>query len=67
MSERGQRASFNGADGISDMAGEAARVAVEPSGSERDTMLLAGLQLPDEAIKELNHAALRQSNSRVHY
>jgi hypothetical protein len=28
----------NGATGKSDMAGEAARVAVEPSGSERDTM-----------------------------
>jgi hypothetical protein len=26
---------------MSDMAGKAARVAVEPSGSERDTMLLA--------------------------
>jgi hypothetical protein len=38
MSQRGQRASFNGADGISDMAGKAARVAVEPSGSERDTI-----------------------------
>jgi hypothetical protein len=37
------------------MAGEAARVAVEPRGSERDTTLLAQrLQLPDEAIKELN-------------
>ena len=29
---------LNGATGVSDMAGEAARVAVEPSGSERDTM-----------------------------
>ena len=28
---------LNGATGVSDMAGEAARVAVEPSGSERDT------------------------------
>ena len=28
---------LNGADGISDMAGYAARVAVEPSGNERDT------------------------------
>jgi hypothetical protein len=27
---------------VSDMAGEAARVAVEPSGSERDTMELLG-------------------------
>ena len=27
----------NGATGVSDMAGNAARVAVEPSGSERDT------------------------------
>ena len=35
MSERGQRASFNGATGMSDMAGEAVRVVVEPSGSER--------------------------------
>ena len=34
-SECGQR--FNGTDGISDMAGAAARVCVEPSGSERDT------------------------------
>jgi 3-oxoacyl-[acyl-carrier-protein] synthase III len=33
-----QRLLENGADGISDMAGEAARVAVEPSGSERDTI-----------------------------
>jgi aryl-alcohol dehydrogenase-like predicted oxidoreductase len=31
----------NGANGMSDMAGKAAREAVEPSGSERDTMLLA--------------------------
>ena len=31
----------NGVTGVSDMAGKAARVAVEPSGSERDTMLLA--------------------------
>ena len=29
---------LNGANGMSDMAGKAARVAVEPSGSERDTM-----------------------------
>src|SRR4051812_45134029 len=29
---------LNGATGMSDMAGKAARVAVEPSGSERDTM-----------------------------
>ena len=29
---------MNGATGISDMAGKAARVAVELSGSERDTM-----------------------------
>jgi hypothetical protein len=28
----------NGATGVSDMAGKAERVAVEPSGSERDTM-----------------------------
>jgi hypothetical protein len=28
--------------GMSDMAGEAARVAVEPSGSEQDTMELLG-------------------------
>jgi hypothetical protein len=28
----------NGATGMSDMAGEAARAAVEPSGSERDIM-----------------------------
>jgi hypothetical protein len=33
----------NGATGMSDMAGEAARVAVEPSGSERDTMELDGM------------------------
>jgi hypothetical protein len=53
----------NGANGMSDMAGKAAREAVEPSGSERDTMLLAlAFNLPHEAIKELNHAALRQSN-----
>jgi hypothetical protein len=32
----------NGATGMSDMAGKAARVAVEPSGSERDTMELTG-------------------------
>jgi aryl-alcohol dehydrogenase-like predicted oxidoreductase len=31
----------NGANGMSDMAGKAARETVEPSGSERDTMLLA--------------------------
>jgi hypothetical protein len=31
-SECGQRASFNGATGMSDMAGKAARVAVERSG-----------------------------------
>ena len=37
-SECGQRASFHGTDGISDMAGAAARVCVEPSGSERDTI-----------------------------
>jgi hypothetical protein len=30
-------AALNGAIGLSDMAGKAARVAVEPSGSERDT------------------------------
>jgi mannose-6-phosphate isomerase-like protein (cupin superfamily) len=35
-------ATANGADGISDMAGRAARVAVEPSGSERDTMVGPG-------------------------
>ena len=29
---------LNGATGMSDMAGKAARVAVEPSGSERDTI-----------------------------
>jgi hypothetical protein len=33
----------------------------------RENVAGAGLQLPHEAIKELNHAALRQSNSRVHY
>ena len=33
----------------------------------RENVAGAGLQLPDEAIKELNHAALRQSNSRAHY
>jgi hypothetical protein len=33
----------NGATWMSDMAGEAARVAVEPSGSERDTMELDGI------------------------
>jgi hypothetical protein len=32
----------NGAEGISDMAGKAARAAVEPSGSKRDTMELMG-------------------------
>ena len=32
----------NGATGMSDMAGKAARVAVEPNGSERDTMELTG-------------------------
>jgi hypothetical protein len=31
------RPAVNGATGVSDMAGKAARVAVEPSGSERDT------------------------------
>jgi hypothetical protein len=30
-------AALNGAIGLSEMAGKAARVAVEPSGSERDT------------------------------
>ena len=33
----------------------------------RENVAGADLQLPHEAIKELNHAALRQSNSRVHY
>ena len=32
---------FNGANGMSDMAGKSAREAVEPSGRERNTMLLA--------------------------
>src|SRR5438874_2142342 len=32
----------------------------------RENVAGAGLQLPYEAIKELNHAALRQSNSRAH-
>jgi hypothetical protein len=41
---------LNGATGMSDMAGKAARVGVEPSGSERDTMERLGRairQLPD--------------------
>jgi hypothetical protein len=33
----GKRTSFNGATGASDMAGATAEVAVETSGSERDT------------------------------
>jgi diketogulonate reductase-like aldo/keto reductase len=33
----------------------------------RENVAGAGLQLPHEAIKELNHAALRQSKSRAHY
>jgi hypothetical protein len=37
-----ERARYNGATGMSDMAGKAARVAVEPSGSERDTMERSG-------------------------
>jgi hypothetical protein len=36
----------NGATGVSDMAGKAARVAVEPSGSERDIMELDGISDP---------------------
>src|SRR5438132_5793916 len=32
----------------------------------RENVAGAGLQLPYEAIKELNHAALRQSNRRAH-
>jgi hypothetical protein len=39
---RTRRDPGNGATGVSDMAGKAARVAVEPSGSERDTMELLG-------------------------
>src|SRR5204863_7908962 len=39
---RTRRDQGNEATGVSDMAGYAARVAVEPSGSERDTMELLG-------------------------
>jgi hypothetical protein len=41
-----ERARYNGANGTSDMAGKAATVAVEPSESERDTMELVGLAIP---------------------
>ena len=34
----GKRTSFNGATGMSDMAGKAARVAVEPSGGSEIQM-----------------------------
>ena len=49
----------NGADGISDMAGEAARVAVEPSGSERATMLLAADLNRANGMSEIEGKATR--------
>jgi pyridoxine 4-dehydrogenase len=33
----------------------------------RENVASARLQLPDDALQELNHAALRQSKSRAHY
>jgi hypothetical protein len=41
----------NGATGKSDMAGEAARVAVEPSGSERDTMANGKSDIEGKAVR----------------
>ena len=38
--------------GMSDMAGKAATVAVEPSESERDTMELVGLAIPQPRDRE---------------
>jgi hypothetical protein len=50
MSECGQRASFNGATGMSEMAGKAAQVAVERSGRlpryKADQLLALNNQLP---------------------
>ena len=40
-SERGQQTSFNGANGMSDAVAAGPRGKLEPSGSERDTTLLA--------------------------
>jgi hypothetical protein len=43
--------SDNGADGIRDMAGKAARVEVEPSGSERETTPAFSLTFPQSVIR----------------
>jgi hypothetical protein len=43
---------------MSDMAGEAARVAVEPSGSERDTMELDGMS-------DIEHVAIGSRAGRL--
>jgi hypothetical protein len=53
---------MNGATGMSDMAGKAARVAVEPSGSERDTMERNGMgdiegKVAREAMSECGQRA----------
>ncbi|HJW37624.1 MAG TPA: hypothetical protein VJ420_03290 [Candidatus Udaeobacter sp.] len=40
-----ERARYNGATGVSDMAGKAAKVAVESSGSERDTNIAYDVDL----------------------
>src|SRR5438874_11768036 len=52
----------NGATGVSDMAGKAARVAGEPSGSERDTTPAFSLNGAD-GISDIEGNAAREAES----
>ena len=57
-SSRAGASEINGADGISDIEGKVTRVGASERGQRMSFNVAgAGLQLPDDALQELNHIA----------